>query len=338
MLISFQEACQRLHLVHSPAPATEPPPPPRLVEQLDDYEAYLRGLHRRPRGIRMYRWALERMLRTLPDGATHGDLTRTAVEAYAEQLAARNLKPASTINALAVVRSFCLFAIGRGYRLDDVTAGIPRPAKQRPAPKPLVESDVRWLLDLIQEPADGLTAAERWRWRRNQRLIYLMVYAGLRASESVEVRWGDVALAEGELHVRDGKGGKPRMITLHLSLTALLELVPEEERRPSFPLAGKWAKDEGGRAILVPLSHRSIQNLFDRWIAELKTADNAERIDALHAHRLRHTFACLLLWNDADLVTIQELLGHAQLSTTEWYLQAERKRKQAAVARIPNLG
>lgn len=335
-IILFEEARKRLQL--DAPPPIPPTPPTPLCSQIDAFEAYLRGRHRRPRGIRMYCWSLQRFFAWLGDDATHADLTAIAVQGYVEQLAGRGLKPASTINALATIRAFCLCSIAWGHRTDDVTAGIQRPAKQRPAPKPLVESDVRWLLDLIREPVEGLTAAARWRWRRNQRLIYLMLYAGLRASEAVDVLWEDVALAEGMLAVRDGKGGKGRLITLHASLAALLEAVPTDERRPSFAIAGKWAKDATGRAVVAPLSHRSIQHLFDRWIDELKTTETAERIDALHAHRLRHTFACLLLWNDADLKTIQELLGHAQLGTTEWYLQADRKRKQAAVARIPDLG
>jgi len=136
--------------------------------------------------------------------------------------------------------------------------------------------------------------------------------------------WADIKLPAGVLIVpaHVAKGGKERTVTLHSRLVAVLETVPESERRGAV----------AGRTDGACLKSRSVGHIFSAWIQdELKFAD-------VHAHRLRHSFACLMLWNGADLKTIQELLGHNQLGTTEWYVTAREEDKQQAIDCIPNFG
>jgi site-specific recombinase XerD len=102
----------------------------------------------------------------------------------------------------------------------------------------------------------------------------------------------------------------------------VLEEVPADQRNGAII----------GRPDGQSLTTRGLAKVFNVWLQrELGQ-------HGIHAHRLRHSFACLMLWNRADLKTIQELLGHANLGTTEWYIKAKQEDKIQAVASIPDFG
>jgi len=295
-----------------------------LADLIEPYRRYLVGESRRDEGIARYVWGLGRFLDWMGDGATVADVDRGKVQDYKEYLAnERQARPASIINALAIQRDFARFCVMKGYRADDPTLGVSRPTKQRPRPKPLYPYEIEELIAAIRMPLD-LREQRRWYWERNRRLVYVLLYSGLRLSEAAGLRWADIKLPAGVLIVpaHVAKGGKERTVTLHSRLVAVLETVPESERRGAV----------AGRTDGACLKSRSVGHIFSAWIQdELKFAD-------VHAHRLRHSFACLMLWNGADLKTIQELLGHNQLGTTEWYVTAREEDKQQAIDCIPNFG
>jgi integrase/recombinase XerC len=253
---------------------------------------------------------------------TVADMTRMSVLDYRSFLAnERQVSSASIINSLAVLRDFSLFAIEYGHRTDDPTAGVLRPLKRRPRPKPLYPEEIRELLDSIRKP-DDLPEKRAWHWERNQRAIYLMLYTGLRLSEAANLKWSDVRLTSGVIEVQPegAKGGKGRTVAIHPRLQAILEAVPKSERQ------GAVVGRKDGRC----LTDKGLAKVFNFWIQKELS------LTSVHAHRLRHSFACLMLWNGADIKTIQDLLGHAQLGTTEWYLEAKAEQKQLAVASIPD--
>jgi len=229
----------------------------------------------------------------------------------------------TVINALAILRDFSRFAIEYEYRTDDPTVGVKRPLKRRPKPKPLYPEEITDLLAAIQMP-DDLPERRHWYWQRNQRVIYLLLYSGLRLSEAANLRWSDIHLVDGviEVNAEGAKNGKERMITIHPRLRATFEAVPEEDRRGAVV----------GRKNGECLSDKGLAKVFSTWI------QRELAYTKVHAHRLRHSFACLMLWNGANLKTIQDLLGHAQLGTTEWYLEAQADQKAQAVASIPDFG
>jgi len=213
---------------------------------------------------------------------------------YASELGrARNgLAPATIARKLAAVRSFLRFTLGP-TRVPDASLGPRRPQRLPEAPK---RGEVESILDSL----DGEGALHL----RNRALIELLYSAGLRSAEAVGLDLGDVDFEQEHVRVR-GKGGKERVVPLgeeaaHLVAQYLREARPELAR-------GKTG------ALFLSVRGRRLDTSTLRRILP-------------HPHRLRHSFATHLLEGGADLRTIQELLGHSSLSTTQVYSHVDAKR------------
>jgi site-specific recombinase XerD len=287
-----------------------------VYDLLPQYETYLNRKKRRPRGIERYIHNLRRFFRWLGEDATLDSITPAVVDSYQESIA--HLSASTIINALSCIRSFCRWAMRAKLRYDDPTLLVEFPPKRRSAPRALKRDELRQFLATIKQP-DGLSEYDAWIWQRNRRAVLLMYYAGLRLAEVAALRWQDVDLSGGMLTVRCGKGGYDRVVPLHAALRAELEHVSSADRAPDRAVAGK---PDGST-----LTERSIENIFRRWLRRLGVS--------ISAHQLRHTFATTMLHNGADLRTIQELLGHKNLATTERYLMVEMTQKRRAIDVIP---
>jgi site-specific recombinase XerD len=203
----------------------------------------------------------------------------------------RKLAPATIARKVAAVRSFLRFTLGP-KRVPDAT--LPRRPRRLPdTPKP---AEVEAALDALE--GDGPLAV------RNRALVELVYSAGLRASEAVGLNLADVDFDREQLHVR-GKGGKERMVPLGEEAAHMLARYLHEAR----PQLARGAENA------VFLSARG---------KRLDTS-TLRRVFA-HPHRLRHAFATHLLEGGADLRTIQELLGHSSLSTTQLYSHVDGRR------------
>ncbi len=310
----------------APQPCAGDATNPRLISLVDGYRRYLVGEGRRPEGVARYLWGFGRFLEWIGSEAVVADVDGRRCQEYKEYLANdRKAKAATIINALAIQRDFAAFCVAKGYRADDPTVGVKRPKKTRPRAKPLHPHEVEALIAAIRMP-DTLPLHRRWHWGRDRRLIYVLIYTGLRLKEAAGLCWRDVDLVAMQIIVPAAiaKNGKERAIEVHACLKAILMTVPEDERRPDWAVAG-W---QSGRC----LTDRGMAKIFTRWLRD------ELGIDRVHAHRLRHSFACLMLWNGADIKTIQELLGHSQLGTTEWYLEVLDEQRRGAIGRIPDFG
>jgi site-specific recombinase XerD len=204
----------------------------------------------------------------------------------------RKLAPATVARKLAAVRSFLRVALGPARVPDVALAG--RKRRRLPhAPRP-AETDA--LLEAM-EGTDPLAL-------RNRALFELVYSAGLRAQEAVDLELADVEF-EQELVLVRGKGGKERAVPLGEEAAYRLRLYLEAAR----PKLARGAED---RIFLSargrPLDTSTLRRLLP------------------NPHRLRHAFATDLLEGGADLRTIQELLGHASLSTTQVYSHVDAKR------------
>jgi integrase/recombinase XerC len=204
----------------------------------------------------------------------------------------RRLAPATIARRLAAVRSFLRFTLGP----DHVPDGALAPRRPRRLPEAPKEPEIAAILELAE--GDSPLA------RRNRALLELLYSAGLRSAEAVGLDLADVDFEREAIHVR-GKGGKDRVVPLGEEAAHHLALYLRDAR----PQLARGAVD----AVFLSTRGRRLDTSTVRRLLR-------------HPHRLRHSFATHLLEGGADLRTIQELLGHASLSTTQIYSHVDAKR------------
>lgn len=245
------------------------------------------------------------------------------VRAYLAQLEAAGLAASTAARRLSAIRQFGHFLMSENVRGDDPCHIIEGPKLSRPLPKSLSVDDVEQLLEAVRIYGQEIKDAGRREYRRARAICLLEVlYAtGLRVSELVSLPLAAVPRAERLIHVR-GKGGRERLVPLSPAAREALDLFIEERRI--------WLGDEGS-PWLFPSRGKSGHLTRHRFAQLLKELAVQAGIDpaSLSPHTLRHAFASHLLANGADLRAVQQLLGHADISTTQIYthIQEERLRQ-----------
>ena len=230
-------------------------------------------------------------------GTALDDVDVRCLAEYAAELgrAGRRLAPTTIGRKLAAVRAFLRHALGP-ERAPDASFAPRRPRRLPDAPRP---EEVNGELDALT--GDGPLAV------RNRALVELLYSAGLRSQEAVDLDLADVDFDQELLHVR-GKGDKERVVPLGEEASHRLAVYLRDARP-------KLARGAVNALFLSARGRRLDTSTLRRLLP--------------HPHRLRHAFATHLLEGGADLRTIQELLGHSSLSTTQMYshVDATRLRK-----------
>jgi integrase/recombinase XerD len=249
------------------------------------------------------------------------DLTDAAVEdveAYFLALGARGLSPATAARRRAAVRGLYRFALGEGWRADDPSRRIDAPKRGRPLPHVLTRAEVDRLIAAAgdKDGAAGLRLAC---------MVELLYASGLRISELLALSIAAVAGDPAYLIVK-GKGGKERLAPLNDPARAAIKAYLPA--RASF-----FAKGAKESAWLFP-SRGSGGRLTARRFAQLlDEAALAAGVDPakISPHGLRHAFATHLLEGGADLRTVQKLLGHADIATTQIYTHVAQDRLRSVM-------
>ncbi|MBV8256829.1 MAG: tyrosine-type recombinase/integrase [Actinobacteria bacterium] len=246
---------------------------------------------------RAYRNDVEEFARWLGDRPLDAVDVRTLVDYTAYLGSARNgrgkLAPATVARKLAAVRAFLRHALGPA-RVPDARLAPKRGRRLPDAPR---EAEVERVLESLA--GDGPLEL------RNRALIELVYSAGLRSAEAVGLDLGDVDFEQELVHVRSGKGGKDRVVPLGEEAAHWVARYLRDAR----PKLARGAAD----ALFLSTRGRRLDTSALRRLVP-------------HPHRLRHAFATHLLEGGADLRTIQELLGHSSLSTTQVYSHVDTRR------------
>jgi len=223
-------------------------------------------------------------------------VSREDIGAYVDHLMDKALKP-ETINAhLNRIRQFYRYLMEQ-EQLDIVNPvqGIPKVRVPKPLPNHLQDRQARAFLEVAKRP-------------RDQAMFLLMLRCGLRVEEVAKLTLDVVEFRRRRIWVRDGKGGKDRMVYVSndamKALIDYLKIRPESKTRKVFLVEKGTYRDQ-------PISVRGIQKRMEYY---------AKKMDIkISCHHLRHTMATQMLNADADLETIQDLLGHSSIRTTQRY-------------------
>lgn len=265
-----------------------------------------------------YRRDLEDATESIKGGLAGANTTD--LRSYLNDIAARGFAATSQARKLSAIRQFFKFLYAEGLRTDDPTGTLDSPRKDRPLPKTMSEADTGRLLDRaaleandpLEGDGDPLAAL------RLHALVEVLYATGLRVSELVGLPV-TVALRDDRFFMVRGKGDKERMVPLSAKAkTAMRAWLDARRKVPAlanslflFPAAS-----ESG-ALSRQVFARDLKGLAAR--AGISSAK-------ISPHVLRHAFASHLLQNGADLRAVQQLLGHADISTTQIYTHVLEER------------
>jgi integrase/recombinase XerD len=250
-----------------------------------------------------------------------GDLATASaemIEAYFAALGARGLAAATAARRRAAVRQFYRFVLEEGWRTDDPSRRVDAPKQGRPLPKLLSRGEIERLIaaGLGKGRAEGLRLAC---------MIELLYASGLRVSELVGLPLAALARDPAYLIVK-GKGGKERLAPLNAAARTAVKAYLAV--RPDFLL-----RTDKANPWLFPSRGAGRRLTARRFAQLLDGAAAAAGIDPgkVSPHVLRHAFATHLLEGGADLRTVQTLLGHADIATTQIYTHVASDRLSAVV-------
>ena len=247
---------------------------------------------------------------TLPRFAA---LEASDVRAFMASRRAADIGGRSLMRALAGLRSFGRFLEQEGKGKVGALSAIRAPKVGKSLPKPIQMAAAKRFADAEERAGEN---REPWIWARDAAVMALLYGSGLRISEALGLKRRDVpAPGAGDVLIVTGKGNKTRMVPVLQNVLALVQDYVATCPHPLPPEGPVFVGSRGG-----PLSPRIIQLTMERLRGALGLPDSAT------PHALRHSFATHLLIRGGDLRAIQELLGHASLSTTQVYTGIDTER------------
>ena len=265
------------------------------------------GRRRSPHTVRAYAAAAARLCNGL-NLEDWGAVARLDAAALRAQLAARRadgIGNASTARELSALKAFLAFARSQTGRGNAAPPRLRGPRIKKGLPRPVTPDDATNLADLV-----GASASEEWIGARDRAVLLLLYGAGLRIAEALSLTGADAPLGE-TLRVT-GKGGKQRVVPI---LPIVREALADYVRRCPWPLDRAAPLFRGAKGGALN------QGMVQKAVALARHALGLPHTATPHA--LRHSFATHLLSEGADLRSLQELLGHASLGSTQIYTRVD---------------
>ena len=248
-------------------------------------------------------------------GVALGDVTEPVVNDYLHFLRAQGRAPSSVARALVAVRALHRFLVDEGYAGADPAGEVGAPRVPQGLPKALSEDDVERLL--------GAVAGDDAVARRDRAILEVLYGTGLRISELVGLSLPDVALDEGLLQAF-GKGSKERVAPVgRLARQALAAWLSPAGRGAMAP--ERWARRGDAEAVFLNARGGRLSRQ-GAWGIVRRYGDRVGLGERLTPHVLRHSCATHMLDHGADIRAVQELLGHASISTTQVYTRVSTER------------
>ncbi len=303
------------------------------MDDLDTFAAYLKGQDRAELTVKGYQGDMKHFIRwfeqTNGESFTIKSVTPTDIREYRRFSLGTEHRKASTVNRrLAALSVFMGWAKQTGLIVHDPTQDI-RPVPQiKSGPKYLVKKQQYALQKAIEKDVQisRIRYPKRWRVRqRDATLVFFLLHTGLRIQEMLDLQLADLEIGErkGKMIVRQGKGGKQRVIPLNSDACKTLQgwLVIRPETESLFVWVA--VESEANEA----LSSRSVQRVV------LRIGRDAG-LERLTPHVLRHTFGKNLIDSGVGIEKVAALLGHANLNTTRIYITPNQSDLEKAVDQL----
>jgi integrase/recombinase XerC len=286
-----------------------------LADPSGYHVAFLRDLEVRGASAatrRSYASDLQQLLEWLAAlDLTVSGLVRRQARAFSAELGRRGYAPATLARKLSTLRGFTRFLTEAGVLAADPARGLPGPRRRRRLPRVLSLHEV----DTLVAATDGTDPLAL----RDRLIVELLYGCGLRSMELVALRLGDVQAAQAQLIVH-GKGGKTRVAPLGDEAAAALRRYLERARGALERQRDRGEDSATARRDEPLLLSRNGRGLLTSDVRRLVVKySRLAGIDPASPHMLRHAYATHMLERGADLRAIQELLGHASVSTTQVY-------------------
>ncbi|HSG55786.1 MAG TPA: tyrosine recombinase XerC [Paracoccaceae bacterium] len=278
------------------------------ADMLEAWRDYLTNARRRsPHTVRAYLAAANRLIERTAIESWH-EVARLEAGELRLHMAARRSDGIGNVSAareLSAVKSFLAFALEQAGEADAAPPRMRGPRIKKGLPRPVTPDDATNMADLVES-----SAATGWIGARDRAVLLLMYGAGLRIAEALSLTGADLPL--GEVLQVTGKGGKQRVVPL---IPVVRDAVADYARQSPWPVTSKDALFRGAKG--GPLGQGMVQKAMARARITLGLPASAT------PHALRHSFATHLLGAGADLRSLQELLGHASLGSTQIYTKVD---------------
>lgn len=260
-----------------------------------------------------------RVLGKKDDRVVPGDINYSLLRQYLGHLRIKGLSRATMARRLAAWRTFYRFLCREGYIMGNPVHRLPLPKQGRKLPGFLYLDEVRLLI--------GAPQTDNPLGIRDRALLELLYATGIRVGELVGLDVDDVDFRS-EVIMVSGKGNKERLAPFGSYAAGALKNYLQESRPKLLPCLGNKAGQDKQKALFLNfrggrLTSRGIRGIISKYIQKLHMEKGVS------PHTLRHSFATHLLDNGADLRAVQELLGHARLSTTQIYTHVTKERLRA---------
>jgi integrase/recombinase XerD len=278
--------------------------------------------------LEAYRRDLEDFLGFIMErGRTIGEVRGADINAYLKAAGEAGLAATSRARRLSAIRQFFKFLAAEGYVEGDPAHGVCTPKNRRALPATLSVAEVDHLIEAARRGIDGTSGRDRIRALRMHCLVEVLYATGMRVSELVSLP-RSVLQGDARVLVIRGKGRRERLVPLNAPARAALDrylaVGQDAEDGVAAMLKTKW---------LFPSKAAQGHLTRQRFAQELKQLAQAAGIDGdrVSPHVLRHAFASHLLDRGADLRSVQQLLGHADISTTQIYTHVLEERLKKLV-------
>jgi integrase/recombinase XerD len=258
-------------------------------------------------------------------GLDHLSSSSDSIRDYLASLEGQGFARTTAARRLSAVRQFHQFIHGEGVVSTNVAAIVESPKTARPLPKILSMVEIELLLTRARERVAKTEGKARFKAERLSCLLELLAATGLRVSELVGLTLRAVTTDDAFLNIR-GKGGRERLVPVSTQARKVLDAYVK-----TLEPDCKWLFPSHGASGCLTRQHFAI---------ELKALAGACGLDLakISPHVLRHAFASYLLEKGADLRSVQQMLGHADISTTQIYTHVQSSRLQAVVESHHPLG